>query len=105
MRILQLLSPELMDRRVLGVQLRIWFPIGVLALLVIGFWRAVRGGGSLEKLRALPIMAIGLIFPPLFYFVISMTGGINIVHGQLRFDGTVTGTATNRSPVAADPGR
>ena len=36
MRILQLLSPELMERRLLGVQLRIWFPFGVLALLTAG---------------------------------------------------------------------
>jgi hypothetical protein len=36
MRILQLLSPELIDRRVLGVQLRVWLPLVLVALLVAG---------------------------------------------------------------------
>jgi hypothetical protein len=42
-------------------------------VLVLGAWRAARAG-----FRNIPIMAIGLAFPPLFYFVVSMTSGINI---------------------------
>jgi hypothetical protein len=44
------------------------------ALLVLaGIWRGMRGG-----FRNLPIMAIGLIIPPVLYFVLSMSSGINI---------------------------
>jgi hypothetical protein len=36
MRILQLLSPDLVDRRILGVQLRVWLPVALLVLLFVG---------------------------------------------------------------------
>lgn len=36
MRMLQLLSPELMNRRVLGVQVRVWLPLVLVVLLVGG---------------------------------------------------------------------
>ena len=36
MRILQLLSPELINRRILGMQLRAWLPIMLLGLLLAG---------------------------------------------------------------------
>jgi hypothetical protein len=36
MRILQLLSPELMDRRLLGVQVRVWLPGALVMLLLAG---------------------------------------------------------------------
>ena len=42
-------------------------------VLVNGIWRTVRAG-----LRGIPIMAVGLAFPPVLYFVLSMTSGINI---------------------------
>jgi len=35
MRMLQLLSPELLNRRVLGIQVRVWLPL-VLVLLLVG---------------------------------------------------------------------
>ena len=38
MRMLQLLSPELLERRVLGVQLRVWLPFAVVLLLVGGLF-------------------------------------------------------------------
>jgi hypothetical protein len=38
MRILQLLSPELIDRRILGVQLRVWLPVWLLLLLAAGLF-------------------------------------------------------------------
>lgn len=38
MRILQLLSPELLDRRILGLQLRLWVPMMVVVLLVAGIF-------------------------------------------------------------------
>lgn len=38
MRILQLLSPELINRRVLGVQLRVWMPLIVVGLLAAGIF-------------------------------------------------------------------
>jgi hypothetical protein len=38
MRMLQLLSPELLERRVLGVQLRVWVPLLVVVLLVGGIF-------------------------------------------------------------------
>jgi hypothetical protein len=38
MRILQLLSPELIDRRILGVTLRVWLPICLLVLLAAGLF-------------------------------------------------------------------
>jgi hypothetical protein len=44
-----------------------------LIVLVVGMWRTARAG-----LGNMPILAIGLAFPPLFYFVLSMTSGINI---------------------------
>jgi hypothetical protein len=44
-------------------------------LLLAGIWRGVRGRG---RLRDIPIMAIGLILPPVFYFVLSISSGINI---------------------------
>lgn len=46
-------------------------------LLLAGIWRGARGRfrGAFGNL---PIMAIGLILPPVFYFVLSMTSGINI---------------------------
>jgi hypothetical protein len=36
MRILQLLSPELIDRRIFGVTLRVWLPLALAVLLVAG---------------------------------------------------------------------
>jgi hypothetical protein len=52
-------------------------------LLLAGIWRGVRGIGRLRgkfrgAFRNLPIMAIGLVFPPVFYFALSMSSGINI---------------------------
>jgi hypothetical protein len=50
-------------------------------LLLAGVWRAVRGRLRSEfrgEFQNLPIMAIGLILPPVFYFAVSMTSGINI---------------------------
>jgi hypothetical protein len=44
-------------------------------LLLAGIRRGVRRRG---RLRDIPIMAIGLILPPVFYFVLSMSSGINI---------------------------
>jgi len=38
MRVLQLLSPELLNRRVLGVQLRVWLPLVLVTLLVGGLF-------------------------------------------------------------------
>lgn len=38
MRILQLLSPELMDRRLLGVTIRTWLPFAMLGLLAAGLF-------------------------------------------------------------------
>ena len=38
MRMLQLLSPELLNRRVLGVQLRVWLPVALVLLLVGGLF-------------------------------------------------------------------
>lgn len=38
MRILQLLSPELMDRRLLGVTVRVWLPVWLLGLLAAGLF-------------------------------------------------------------------
>ena len=38
MRILQLLSPELIDRRIFGVTLRVWLPIWLLVLLAAGLF-------------------------------------------------------------------
>jgi hypothetical protein len=46
-------------------------------LLLAGLWRGVRGRFRVD-FRNLPIMAIGLVLPPVFYFVLSMTSGINI---------------------------
>jgi hypothetical protein len=37
-RILQLLSPELIERRVFGVELRVWLPLFLVALLVAGLF-------------------------------------------------------------------
>jgi hypothetical protein len=42
-------------------------------VLAAGIWGTVRAG-----LRNIPILAIGLALPPVFYFVLSMTSGINI---------------------------
>jgi hypothetical protein len=42
-------------------------------LFIAGIWRTALAG-----LRDIPIMAMGLAFPPVFYFVVSMTSGINI---------------------------
>ncbi len=36
MRIIQLLSPEMLDRRVLGIRIQVWLPIVVVLLLVGG---------------------------------------------------------------------
>ena len=38
MRMLQLLSPELLERRVFGVQLRVWVPLMVVLLLLGGIF-------------------------------------------------------------------
>jgi hypothetical protein len=38
MRTIQLLSPELIDRRVFGVQLRVWLPFVLVLLLVVGLF-------------------------------------------------------------------
>jgi hypothetical protein len=38
MRMVQLLSPELMNRRVLGVQVRVWLPFVLVVLLVGGLF-------------------------------------------------------------------
>jgi hypothetical protein len=38
MRILQLLSPDLINRRILGITLRVWLPIWLLALLAAGLF-------------------------------------------------------------------
>jgi hypothetical protein len=38
MRILQLLSPELIDRRIFGITLRVWLPFCLLALLAAGLF-------------------------------------------------------------------
>jgi hypothetical protein len=38
MRILQLLSPELINRRILGVTLRVWLPLALAVLLVAGLF-------------------------------------------------------------------
>jgi hypothetical protein len=38
MRILQLLSPDLIDRRIFGVTLRVWLPIWLLVLLAAGLF-------------------------------------------------------------------
>jgi hypothetical protein len=42
-------------------------------VLAAGIWRTLRTG-----FRNIPILTLGLAFPPLFYFVLSMTSGINI---------------------------
>jgi len=42
-------------------------------VLAAGAWRTLRTG-----FRDVPIMAVGLVVPPVFYFVLSMTSGINI---------------------------
>jgi hypothetical protein len=54
-------------------------------LLGLGIWRAARAGFRntagfriIPSFQNIPIMAIGLAFPPVFYFVLSMTSGINI---------------------------
>lgn len=38
MRVLQLLSPELMNRRLLGVRVRVWLPLALIALLIGGLF-------------------------------------------------------------------
>lgn len=38
MRTLQLLSPEFIDRRILGLQLRVWLPVVLVVLLVGGLF-------------------------------------------------------------------
>ncbi len=38
MRVFQLLSPELIDRRILGVTLRVWLPFVLLLLLAAGLF-------------------------------------------------------------------
>jgi len=38
MRILQLLSPELINRRILGITLRVWMPLALVALLFAGLF-------------------------------------------------------------------
>jgi hypothetical protein len=45
----------------------------MMIVLVAGIWRMARAG-----FRDIPILAIGLAFPPVLYFVLSMTSGINI---------------------------
>jgi hypothetical protein len=50
-------------------------------LLLAGIWSGVRGtfrGNLCGRFRNIPIMTIGLMLPPVFYFVLSMTSGINI---------------------------
>jgi len=44
-----------------------------IAVSAAGLWRVVRSG-----LRNIPIMTIGLVLPPMLYFVLSMTSAINI---------------------------
>jgi hypothetical protein len=38
MRTLQLLSPEYMNRRILGLKLRTWMPVAIVALLAAGLF-------------------------------------------------------------------
>ncbi len=38
MRLIQLLSPELMNRRVFGVTIRVWLPFALIALLAAGLF-------------------------------------------------------------------
>ena len=54
-------------------------------VLAAGLWRAARAGfrhtpgfRNIDHFRNIPILTIGLAFPPVFYFVLSMTSGINI---------------------------
>jgi hypothetical protein len=54
-------------------------------VLAAGIWGTARAGfrnfqgfRNIAGFRNIPILAIGLAFPPVFYFVLSMTSGINI---------------------------
>jgi hypothetical protein len=46
---------------------------GLLLLLVAGVWAVARG-----LWRRVPLVAFGLVLPPLIYFILSMTSGINL---------------------------
>jgi hypothetical protein len=51
---------------------------GFALLLVAGARLLWRRSGLLERFRAIPILWAALVFAPVFYFVFSMTSGINI---------------------------
>jgi hypothetical protein len=52
MRILQLLSPEIINRRILGVTLRVWLPIALVVLLAAGLFSPLFNLGHLHGFSA-----------------------------------------------------
>jgi len=51
-RILQLLSPELIDKRIFGLTLRVWLPVMLLALLAAGLLSPLFDLGHLHGFSA-----------------------------------------------------